>query len=159
MWNRAVVLVIGSVILSAALCQAQAPAKTMRDQATLEQYVKQVFGPTVEVKVSLLKPSATLPGFYQSSIHGKGTGFDQARPILSKFLVRNIVLKGEGFAVDLKLTAPQSVEAMRLPHESFNFDVPVFVSADGQRILIGEVFDINPKTPAPAAAKPKPAAK
>ena len=135
-------------------CWAQAPAKTMRDQATLEQYVKQVFGPTVEVKLTLLKPSSVLPGFFQAGIHGKGTGFDQARPILSKFLVRDVVLKGEGFAVELKLNAPQSVEAMRIPHEAFAFDVPVFVSGDGQRILIGEVFDLSPKALAPAKPKP-----
>ena len=138
---------------AALFCRAQAPAKAGRDQATLERYVKQVFGPTVEVKLTMLKPSVSLPGFFQANIHGTGTGFDQARPILSKFLVRKVVLKGEDFSVELKLNAPQSVEAMRIPHEAFTFDVPVFVSGDGQRILIGEVFDLTPK--APVTAKPK----
>jgi hypothetical protein len=143
MWNRTMTLAL--VFAAAALCQAPTPVKTARDQATLEQYVRQVFGPTVELKVSALKPSATLPGFYQANIHGTGTGFDQVRPILSKFLVKNIVFKGEGFSVEMKLTSPQNIEAMRIPQESFVFDVPVFVSGDGQRILIGEVFDLTPK--------------
>ena len=141
---RAFALVVAIV----ALCPAQVPVKSARDQATLEQYVRQVFGPTVELRVSPLRASTSLPGFFQANVHGAGSGFDQARPILSKFLVRNVVLKGEGFAVELKLSAPQSVEAMRIPHETFTFDVPVFVSGDGQRILIGEVFDLTPKTPA-----------
>ena len=135
------------VVAIGALCPAQAPVKTARDQATLDQYVRQVFGPTVAVRVSPLKPSTSLPGFFQANIHGSGTGFDQARPILSKFLVKEVVLKGDSFSVDLKLTSPQSVEAMRIPHEGFSFDVPVFVSGDGQRILIGEVFDLASKTP------------
>ena len=131
---------------------AQTSAKTARDQATLDQYVRQVFGPTVELKLSLLKPSASLPGFFQANIHGTGGSFEQVRPILSKFLVKNLVLKGDSYSVELKLSAPQSVEAMRIPHDGFSFDVPVYVSADGQRILIGEVFDLNPKAP---AVKPK----
>ena len=135
------------VVAIGAVCQAQAPVKTARDQATLDQYIRQVFGPTVAVRISPLKPSTSLPGFFQANIHGSGTGFDQARPILSKFLVKEVVLKGDNFSVDLKLTSPQSVEAMRIPHEAFSFDVPVFVSGDGQRILIGEVFDLAPKTP------------
>ena len=146
MWNRTKTLAL--VFLTAALCPAQAPVKTARDQATLDQHVRQVFGPSIELKVSPLKPSSALPGFFQASIHGTGTGFDQVRPILARFLVKNLVFKGDGFAVEMKLSAPQSVEAMRVPHESFTFDVPVFVSGDGQRILIGEVFDLAPKTPA-----------
>ena len=147
MKNR--VRALALVVAIWAQCAAQAPVKTARDQATLDQYVRQVFGPTVAVRLSPLKASTSLPGFFQANIHGSGTGFDQARPILSKFLVKEVVLKGDSFSVDLKLTAPQSVEAMRIPHETFSFDVPVFVSGDGQRILIGEVFDLAPKTPVP----------
>ena len=137
----------------ATLCYAQAPVKTARDQATLDQYVHQVFGPTVQLKISALKPSASLPGFLQATIHGSGDAFDQVRPILSRFLVKNMIFKGEGFSVEMKLTSPQNLEAMRVPHESYTFDVQVFVSADGQRILIGEVFDIAPKTPVGSKAK------
>ena len=147
MWNRTTAVAL--VLAAAALCPAQTPVKTARDQATLEQYLRQVFGPTVELKVSAIKASATLPGFLQANIRGTGSGFDQVRPILSKFLVKNVVFKGEGFAVEMKLTTPQSIEAMRIPHDAFTFDVPVFVSGDGQRILIGEVFDLVPKTPTP----------
>ena len=146
MWNRTLALALA--FAASALCPAQTPSKTARDQAALEQYVRQVFGPTVELKVSALKPSATLPGFFQANIHGAGSGFDQVRPVLSKFLVKNVVFKGEGFAVEMHLTSPQGVEAMRIPHDTFKFDVPVFVSGDGQRILIGEVFDLSAKTPA-----------
>ena len=146
MWNRTLALALA--FAAAALCPAQTPAKTARDQATLEQYARQVFGPTVELKVSALKPSTTLPSFFQANIHGTGAGFDQVRPILSKFLVKNVVFKGEGFAVEMHLTSPQNVEAMRIPHDTYTFDVPVFVSGDGQHILIGEVFDLAPKTPA-----------
>ena len=135
------------IFLAASLCYAQTLVKTARDQAALEQYVRQVFGPAVELKVSALKSSAALPGFLQANIHGTGTGFDQVRPILSKFQVKEVVFKGEGFAVEMRLTAPQNVEAMRIPHDTFSFDVPVFVSGDGLRILIGEVFDLAPKTP------------
>ena len=48
----------------------------------------------------------------------------------------------------MHLTSPQNVEAMRIPHDTYTFDVPVFVSGDGQHILIGEVFDLAPKSPA-----------
>jgi hypothetical protein len=133
---------------------AGATQKSARNPATLEAYLRHLFGPKVELRVSPLKPSAKLPGYSEAIVHVAGDNLTQIQPVVEQLLIRGAQFVGDGVKLELSLARPTQMsylrEIQRALGEKFVLDVSVFVSSDGQRIVLGQVFDTAPKPVAPS---------
>ena len=135
---------------------AASTQKSARNQATLDAYLKHVFGPKVELRVSPLKPSLKLPGFSEATVRVAGDNLTQIQPVVEQLLVRSAQFNGDGIKLELPLARPAQIlylrDIQRALGEKFILEVSVFVSSDGQQIVLGQLFDTAPK---PAAPQPK----
>jgi hypothetical protein len=132
---------------------AASTQKSAKNQATLEAYLRHLFGPKVELRVSPLKPSLKLPGFSEATVHVAGDSLTQVQPVVEQLLVRNAQFSGDGIKLEIPLGRPTQLaylrDIQRALGEKFTLDVSVFVSPDGQHIVLGQLLDTAPKPVAP----------
>lgn len=136
---------------------AASAQKSARNPATLKAYLDHLFCPKVELRVSPLKPSLKLPGFSEATVHVSGDSLSQIQPVIEQLVVSSAQFNGEGFKLELPLARSTPIsflrDIQRALSEKFVLDVSVFVSSDGQHIVLGQLLDTAPLPPPPPSLK------